>query len=126
MKSRITLIILAVIIILICVIGIYCSENPKVGSFSLDEYTDFIEQFPTDVAYGEIKTAQQAKNAAKEIWRDIYGNSVIYLIPYRVYYDEINQVWLVRGSTFFMIPSGPYAIISAEDGKVLAAWHEKF
>lgn len=108
------------------VIGIYCYENPKVESFSLDEYSRFIEQFPRDVAYGKIETARQAKNAAKKIWKDIYGNSVIYHIPYRVFYEEINQVWLVRGSMFFVILSGPYAIISAEDGKVLAAWHEKF
>ena len=126
MKKKIILIFLLIVLTVGCVVAIYRLVNPKVESFSLEMYSQEIEQFPKEEVLGKIETPREVKKAAKEIWKEIYGDSVAYRVPYHVFYDEANQVWLVTGSWGLIIPGGPHILISATDGKVLAVWHDKF
>jgi len=141
MKMRINKKVIAVLLVVIITVaiisGIYLSNNkPKV--FSIDEYNQTIEEFSScnsydwliegfssDTAVGEINTALDAKQAAFDIWQKAWGNSVIWSMPYHVYFDEQNKVWMVTGSWIFFIPGGPHILIQKDDGKILSVWHEK-
>ena len=126
MRKRIIFIILMILLTVGCFVAVYRCANPKVESFSLETYRQEIEQFPREDVIGKVETAREAKKAARELWKDTYGDSVLYRVPYRVFFDETNQVWLVTGSWFLTIPGGPHILISAADGEVLAVWHDKF
>ena len=56
------------------------------------------------------------------IYKKLFNESIVGKRPYWVYYDEENQVWLIRGTGFGV----PYAIIQASDGRVLLVGHSKF
>ena len=94
-------------------------------TFSLADYSEMMDKFPSDLELGAIDTSADALAAAEQVWTSIYGQSINNKIPYRVSFDEEEQVWLVRGSYFFVFPGGPHILIRQEDGRVLAVWHDK-
>ena len=100
--------------------------NNKVGKFSVLDYEYFISEFPTSIVAGNINSADEAKKEAEKIWIDIYGEGIKGQRPYKVSYDSVNQVWMVRGTLFGNQNGGTAAIlINKEGGEVLAVWHEK-
>lgn len=115
------------IIVIMCSLYIYLNPPfPNVKSFSVDDYTDIIQEFPSDVEFGYIKDAQTARKCAEDLWIDIYGIDVKSEKPYQIYFDDENDIWLVTGTIHGYVDGGyAYAIIQMEDGKVLAVWHEK-
>ncbi len=110
-------------ILIVLVISIYSSQT--INSFSLKEYEYEISNFPSTISYRTEIDAAKAKKIAQSLWEENYPNSY-YTKPYRVAYDAEKQVWLVSSSFLYIIPSGPYLIITEETGNVLALWHEKF
>ena len=90
----------------------------------------FTEIFPSGMILGPIDNERMAKEAAEGIWLKIYGNSVKKQKPYRVFFDEANDVWLITGSMprrllGNVVGGVAYIIIQKTDGKVLAVWHGK-
>ena len=104
-------------------------EKSKVKSFSLNDQTYYlqaIQDFPSDKYLGEILNAEQAKEKAIKEWLDLFGNKINNEKPYQVFFDEENDVWLVKGT----LPKGrkggvAYILIKKSDGKILAIWHDQ-
>lgn len=105
---------------------IFQNEEDEIGAFRLEDYSQYIQDFPNNTVLGEISTVQEVRKSAEDIWIEIYGDRVTKNKPYNVFYDEENEVWLVTGtspkSTFGGVP---YILIEKADGKVLAVWHDK-
>lgn len=131
MKIRYWIITVATFLVLIFFAVWY--QHPVVKPFSLEDYKYFIEIFDREGLleevngdstvfdrYDQIETGREAINVAKKIWRKFYAGVGFYR-PYRVYFDETNQTWLVTSSVFFFLEDGPSLIISS-DGEVLAMW----
>ena len=117
----------AVLIAGIIIYNTFMQTNVK--SFSLNNepyYLYAMKEFPSDKYLGEIATAEEAKNHAVEEWRNLFGDKIYRKKPYKVFFDEETNVWLVKGS----LPKGykggvPYILIQKADGKVLAIWHDQ-
>lgn len=135
MKARYWISIVA--IVLIVVIFAVWYQFPIVKPFSVEDYKIQIEDFYvsdrmkyTDdegrmifVRHEQIERGRKAINTAKDIWKNFYDGVGFYR-PYRVYFDEVNQTWLVTSSVFFFLEDGPSLIITT-DGVVLAMWKNR-
>ena len=106
----------------------YYMQNNKVGKFSLEEdmYKRAIIDFPSDRVLGEIPTAKIARESAVSIWLESFGSKINNEKPYKVFFDDDENVWLVTGT----LPRGwiggvAYILIQKSDGKVLAVWHDQ-
>ena len=98
----------------------------KIKEFSLNEYSDYIQRFPSDRKTDTVETAKMAKVEAEKIWVEIYGEQVKNRKPYNVFYDNKSGVWLIKGSLRNGEDGGvPYILIRKLDGRVLAVWHDK-
>ena len=102
-------------------------ERVNVQPFSLNDhpyYLQAIQDFPSDKYLGEILTAEQAKEKAINEWLDLFGNKIYKEKPYQVFFDEENEVWLVKGTLEKGKVGGvAYILIQKYDGKILAIWH---
>ena len=135
MKTRYWIITVAALLILIFFAALWY-QHPTVKPFSLENYQYYVESFDREGLldhvngdatvfdrYDQIDSGREAINAAKKIWRKFYDGVGFYR-PYRVYFDETNQTWLVTSSVFFFLEDGPSLIISS-DGEVLAMWKHR-
>jgi hypothetical protein len=128
---KILIAVLCIALIIIAGNGIYKNFNSKkTGKFSVLEYKEWLNKFPSDILLGEVLTPQSAKKEAEKIWIEAYGEKVTKEKPYKVSFDEAQNVWLVTGTfhnNFFGTNKGgvAYAIIQKLDGKVLAIWHDE-
>lgn len=80
---------------LAALINTYFYFCPLVGEFILDDYKEKVELFPFNASYGEVSSAKDAKEIAKELWDKHYPDSA-YGAPYKIYYDSSNRVWLAH------------------------------
>lgn len=60
------------------------------------------------------------------IWLNLFGEKIKDEKPYKVFYDEQNDIWLVKSS----LPRGwiggvVYILMQKSDGKILAIWHDQ-
>ena len=102
------------------------SKDPEIGTFQLDEYQYYIENFPSEETLGGIADARDAMNKAEEVLIKTYGKTVRNEKPYQLFYDEQNEVWLVTGTLRGNREGGVGNILMENDtGKVLAVWHDK-
>ena len=126
------IIICGILLIVLLIGGIIINnyfEKAKVQSFSLDDQTYYlqaIQDFPSDKYLGEILNAEQAKEKAISEWLNLFGDKINNEKPYQVFFDEENDVWLVKGS----LPKGrkggvAYILMKKSDGKILAIWHDQ-
>jgi|GEM_PF-1883909 len=107
-------------------------EGDNVDSFSLAEYNYYIENFPLDRIVGFIDSSEDAIREAESIWIELFGEKVKKQRPYKVSFDEENQVWLVEGTlhqpdaypNVVVLGGVAYLLIQKSDGRVLAVWHE--
>lgn len=106
---------------------LFNANGPKVGNFLLDEYQQYMIEFSSDKILGKVPTAKEAQKEAEQIWIEKYGKNIPNAKkPYKVFFDQSNNVWLVTGSLHKNTVGGiPYVLIQKEDGKVLAIWHSK-
>ena len=131
MKKRIIGIICFIVIVALVVgIAVYIVyENNKVKPFSLNNNRYFlasINEFPSDKYLGAVLTPEEAKEHAVKEWVALFGEKIYKKKPFRVFFDEETNVWLVEGS----LPRGhkggvPYILIQKNDGKILAIWHDQ-
>ncbi|MBO7245869.1 MAG: hypothetical protein J6V56_03800 [Clostridia bacterium] len=115
------------VIIVVGLLGLFIllSSSADVTAFSLDDFQEEMEWHSADLVLGEVSNAKEAKSMAFEVFKNEYGFNAFCRFPYRVYFDEQHQAWLVRGSYFFQ-ESGPCILISKSDGRVLAVWDYQF
>lgn len=125
MKKNIWISVFTIIMVVIALFLIKWNQS-KVSTFSLKDYQQRIEQFPSEEKVGPIETAKEAKRSAEKIWLKTWGNDIKSKKPYKVYYDGENCAWLVCGTMPIGMPGGvPYIIIQKDTGVILALWHEK-
>lgn len=75
---------------------------------------------------GNIKNSAIAKKYALKIWLEVYGERVQRMKPYKVYWDDENNAWLVTGTLRKNKLGGiPYVIFSKDDGEIIAVWHTR-
>lgn len=123
--KKISIVCVGIFLILIVIIFVLFNIF-YVKKFDVTEYDAEINQFPCDIVVGKVNTKTQAKKKAEELWIELYGAEIKEEKPYKVYYDEEKEVWMVTGCMSFLAKGGvAYAIISKQDGRVLAVWHEK-
>ena len=118
------------ILLIVCLVFLSvffgCTNEKDLPSFSIDEYSYFLETFPSTMVLGEIQDSEDAKNKAEQAWVFLYGDHVLSQKPYHVFWDNINQVYLVKGTLHFYESGGvAHILIRADTGHVLAIWHEK-
>jgi len=122
-------VILIVLLIGLYLIWFYWISPLQVGSFTLADYTQNIEKFPSEKVVGPITDAKQAKEKGTVALMDVFGEEkILGEKPIRVCYDENTDSWLVYGSLPpipFMLGGVAKVIIRGSDGAVLALWHEK-
>lgn len=127
MKKRIILVCL-IIVFAVIIIAVLCNQigDTTVGTFELNEYQDYIDDFSSNEVLGSIIDSRDAIKKAESLWIDIYGRDVKSNKPYQVFYDSKSETWLVCGSLKPGRLGGvPYALIENKTGKVLAVWHDK-
>jgi len=80
---------------------------------------------------GKILDANDARKKAELVFIEVYGKEIKKQKPFRTYYDESNNVWLVVGQFPFpcrimlCVGGTAHIVIDGATGKVLVVWHEK-
>lgn len=132
--KRKNLIVCGILLLVVMLGGIFiynAFRNTKVEAFNLNDepyYLQAIKDFPSDKFLGKILTAYDAKEKAEMVWLEKFGDKIYNKKPFKVYFDETNDIWLVRGSlprSLFNSVKGsvPSILIKKSDGKVLAIWY---
>ena len=120
---------IAIVLILLLLVGgglcLLLKKDKTVGSFMLTDYSDFIERFPSEKMVGRIDSVQTAMEKAEVVWKEIYGDEVKDVKPYKASFDDKNRVWLIEGTLRKKMVGGVPHILIQEDGRVLAIWHDK-
>lgn len=130
MKSFIKLITICAFLFGVCFAFSCCDADKNLdNSFSLEEYSWAIEQFPSNKKVGSISNSEEAVACARLLWDDEYGS--VDGVQFDIYKDTVMNVkydsdsgcWLVFLSMTRtdVLGSVPFAIIH-EDGEVLALW----
>lgn len=127
-----------VIILMICMVCVSCSvvDEDAVLEFELSDI-GFIdrtlnESSPENILGEKLflesaNTSDEVKIHIEPIWFDMYEESEISVQrPYIVCINEDESLWYIYGNDAYLdgAPGGVVnAIISKEDGEVLAIWH---
>ena len=109
------------------------SITDGVGEFP-DIYFDAISNFPSDKILGPVENLDDAVVLGVSILVETFGDKIYDEAPFCVYYDSLQEVWLVTGSappkSYFNGVYGQWVtgslgavLIRKTDGKVLAVWH---
>lgn len=132
MKKRITILGVIILALLVVFFSFYfILTTPKdTGSFSVDEFTEYIQnqQFQTDKNYGKITDYKSAAAAGRTAITERFAcskGSIFEWMGCSVQYDAESDVYYVR--TFHANPlvlGGAYDVIIKSDGTVLAIWGE--
>ena len=109
-------------------VGVLCACSAKVETFSLKDYEAQIAAFSSEMVCGAVHDADAAKNAAEQVWREVFGDAG--RRPYRVFRDAEHGAWFVQsappGNLFGSVKGGcAYLILEEASGRVLAVWHEE-
>ena len=130
MSKRKYVLLILVFILAIVAVGVVAviirNNSIEVKPFNVDEYQEYIEKYPSDETVGNVDDEKDLVSKAEAILIEKYGNQIKKQKPYKVFYDEINDVWMVTGT----LPSNKKGgvaniIIDNSTGKVLAVWHGK-
>ncbi len=102
------------------------NTSPDVKNFELSNYQYYIDNFTSAENVGSITNSRDAIKKAEKIWVKLYGESVKKEKPYRLFYDEKYETWLIQGTLRSNMKGGVANIlIENTTGKVLAVWHDK-
>lgn len=125
--KKVLFISISFILIAVTILFVYIYfEETEIGEFDLSDYEYCIKEFPIDKNVGDASDPKELIKKSKEIWIEIYGKSVIWERPYKVFYDSNNDVWLIHGSLpSFMAGGVAYILVEKDTGNVLAVWHDK-
>lgn len=101
-------------------------KEPKVGTFELNDYQYYIDNFPSEEIIGNTSDLREVMVKVEKLWSKLYGESVKNEKPYKIFYDSNNDVWLFQGSLRSNMMGGvSNMLIEKSTGKVLAIWHDK-
>ena len=102
------------------------NKIPETRVFDVSEYQYYIDDCPSEDNLGPISDSKDLLKKVEAIWIKKYGNRIKKQKPYQVFYDEVNDVWLVHGTLRSNRMGGVANILVDNDtGKVLAVWHDK-
>lgn len=114
-------------------------KSLRINQFDLEDALSYVDvrggDYPSEIYKGQINDINTAKVKAEEIWLEYFSKLGITeedigaQKPYVVYYDDVNDAYLVHGSldySLFHNTKGgcAFVIFRGSDGKVLAIWHE--
>ena len=105
-----------------------CASNhfERIDVFNADDYKNYIKEFSSDKAVTDPRDEKTTFDEIEMIWVGIYGDCVKSEKPYRMFYDEKNDMRLICGTLPENRLGGTaHAIVDDKTGKVLAIWHEK-
>ena len=90
-------------------------------------YDDKTGHFPCETVFGPTFSAEEALTDAKALWTEVFPECDCSSRPCIVRYDSGAGVWHVKGTLPQSAVFGGCAniLIRAEDGQVLALWHER-
>lgn len=101
-------------------------KEPEIGTFSLSDYQYYVENFSSDEKFDNASDIKKVMEEAEMLWKKLYGESVKYEKPYRVFYDSQNDIWLIQTSLKSSLMGGVSNIlVQRSTGNVLAIWHTK-
>lgn len=131
-KNKLFIIVpLIVIILIVTCLGLF-NKSEQVQPFDIKTYEQEIKDFSAKKKFGyircmgNIKNSTIAKKYALKIWLEVYGERVQRMKPYKVYWDDENNAWLVTGTLRKNKLGGiPYVIFSKDDGEIIAVWHTR-
>lgn len=124
---------LFIFLVLICGLIVSCSSQIKdYKIFDVKEYDYYIENFRVYGRVNSISNSNDAKIAAKKVWKKALDKINLYdffttdlFCEYSYYFDENSGIWLIhRDVTIFDFGTGMNAIIE-QDGSVIAVWRDK-
>lgn len=128
MSKRKYVLLILVFILAIVAVGVVAviirNNSIEVKPFNVDEYQEYIEKYPSDETVGNVDDEKDLVKKAEAILIEKYGNQIKKQKPYKVFYDETNDVWMVTGTLPSNMKGGvANIIIDNSTGKVLAVWH---
>lgn len=131
-KHKLVIIASLITVILIITSSVLFNKPELVQPFNIKTYEQEVEEFSSQKIFGytrymgNIKSYKMAKKYALEIWLELYGERVREMKPYKVYWDNENNAWLVTGTLKKNLLGGkPYIIFSENDGEIIAVWHTR-
>lgn len=140
MKSKIFFMIT---IILVCLFTVSCRSSEAVENtvlkFELSDISfadEILENFTPEKLLGKkiyldtAETAEDVKEKIEPIWFEIFSESeIIQQRPYIICMNEDESLWYIYGNDDYLngaLGGVVNAIVSKEDGEVLAIWHEEW
>ena len=123
-------------IVILSVIS-YANEYLKVYNFNFDDYKYGIEFYEIEKeqfssvadavsseTLGPIDSARVARRKAVSIFKKAYDKEMLAQInPCKVYFDENNDIWLVKGTLpKNTLGSVPIIMFEKQTGKIIALW----
>ena len=101
-------------------------------TFDYSRYEDWIAKFQTDIVVDPIDSSQDAIRAAVRLFYQKFGDEADRLKPYKAYYNEEHDVWLVSTKppevttiNVIVFYRRGYCFIEGSTGRVLALYGEK-
>ena len=100
-------------------------------TFDYSRYEDWIAKFQTDIVVDPIDSSQDAIRAAVRLFHQKFGDEADRLKPYKAYYNEEHDVWLVTTKppevtiNVIVFRRRGYCFIEGSTGRVLALYGEK-
>ena len=108
------------------ILMIHKNKFPEIKTFEVSEYQYYIDNFSSEDHLEFISDAKDLLKKVEAIWIEKYGERIKNQKPYQVFYDEVNGIWLVRGTLQSNRMGGVANILVDNDtGNVLAVWHDK-
>ena len=102
------------------------NKSPEIKTFEVSEYQYYIDNFSSEENLDFISDSKDLLKKVEVIWIKQYGERIKNQKPYQVFYDEVNDVWLVHGTLRSNRMGGVANILVDNDtGKALAVWHDK-
>ncbi|MBQ4452622.1 MAG: hypothetical protein II912_09670 [Clostridia bacterium] len=121
----------AMVLIVLTLVLVAAAVRIPPETFDYSQYEDEIARFQTDIVVDPIDSSQDAIRAAVRLFHHKFGDEAERFKPYKAYYNEEHDVWLVRTkppevtiNVIVFYRSG-YCFIEGSTGRVLALYGEK-
>ena len=130
MKKALFVIILILIISIISIIVFFFLNNEELSikEFKITDYQNYLKTqwFSSDIVIDNANDEKALLKEVEKIFINTYGERIKKEKPFKLFYDENSNSWLVCGTISPNQDGGTACIIvDKQTGKVLALWHEK-
>ena len=120
MKRKVSVLVIASLLIGVFIALIQLTRLSRVGEFSLSEYQRELEQLSSTSDVSEVDTPQKAIRSAKELWDE--KGFVPSTKRVGIAYDQEAECWHVYSKPKANMLGGVAHAIIEKDGTVLALW----